>query len=189
MCHSSWESEGSSVNCNNNNDWLIQEQERDLIQKNSRVFSLFQTASSSKCDTVQITKKKMSSIKSEPISQQKCGSQVSDNLHLHCSLISNDDVLGGFSYIVNLALITLQVLRPACFGHVLAVLAQYPAKRLHASLQSRLMSGLMGLSDTPVSAPVCFCLFEYGWMSDCLSVLVSLWIARSPICLSSAICL
>lgn len=73
---------------------------------------------------------------------------VSDNLHLPHSLASNDDILGGSSYKVNLAWITLQVLRPACFGHVLAVLDRCSAKRLHAWLQSRLTSGLMGLSDT-----------------------------------------
>ncbi len=95
---------------------------------------------------------------------------MSDNLHLPPSVASNDDVFGGLSYTVNLAWITLQVSHPACFGHVLAVLAQCPAKRLHASLHRRLMSGLMGLSDTPVSAPVCFCLSERGWISVCLSV-------------------
>lgn len=100
---------------------------------------------------------------------------MSNNLHLPHSLVSTNDVLGGFSSIANLAWITLQVLRPACFGHVLAVSARCPAKRLHAWLQSRLMSGLMGLSDTPVTASLCFCLFDCGWMSGCLSVAVSLW--------------
>lgn len=96
--------------------------------------------------------------------------KVSHNLHLAHSVASNDDVLGGFSYIANLAWITPQVSRPACFGHVVAVLAQCPAKRLHASLQSRLTSGLMGLSDTSLSASVCFCMSDvlsataYGWL-------------------------
>lgn len=110
--------------------------------------------------------------------------KASDNLHLTHSVASNDDILGGFSYIVNLAWITLS--RPACFGHVLAVLAQRPAKRLHASLQISLTSGLMGLSDTPVSAPVCFCpsvppvwLVVYRYTCLTLCLLYSLCISLS----------
>lgn len=40
-----WETAGSSVNCNNNNDWLIRVQEHDLIEKNTSGFFTQKTLS------------------------------------------------------------------------------------------------------------------------------------------------